>query len=58
MIYLKQNLRNLFFITSRDASEDNKIDGMDAAKKKKFSLAEKHVKCAKRVIEPLIRRSI
>ena len=29
--------RNLFFITSRDSSEDNKIYGMDAAEEKIFA---------------------
>ena len=37
MIYLNQNRRNLFFITSRHASEDNKIDRIDAAQEKIFA---------------------
>ena len=41
----------VFFITSCHASEDTKIEGMDAAK-------EKNVKSAKRIIEPLIKLSI
>ena len=56
-LFIPNRTREFFFITSRDASEDNK-SWRKGRQNKKLSLAEKLAKTAKRVIEPLIKLPI